>query len=65
MVQMDKLVLGFIADILYMKGVICYDEFEAIMDVRTPKDLQTVTDKILNEEYNPNKRGEAYVGYGK
>ena len=57
---MDKLVLGFIADILYYKGIICYEEVEAIFDASTPQDLQVIIDKIMNQEYSVYKRGEHY-----
>ena len=62
---MDKLVLGFLADVLYIKGVICLEEFEAINDVTNPQDLDVIVEKMLRSEYNVYKRGEAYVGYDK
>lgn len=62
---MDKTILGFLADVLYFKGIICFDEFDAIMECRTPADLGVVAERIGQDDFNPYKRGEAYVGYGK
>lgn len=61
----DKLVLGFVADILYIKGIICLDEFEAIGDVTDATQLNDIVDRMLKDDFNKFKRGEAYVGYGK
>ena len=58
--KMDKLVLGFICDILYYKKILCHEEIEAIYDAETPHDLQRIIDKIMNQEYNVYKRGEHY-----
>lgn len=60
-----KLVLGFLADVLYIKGIICYDEFEAIGDAKNAEDIAVVVDRMLLEDFNVYKRGEAYVGYNK
>lgn len=60
---MDKQVLGFLADILYIKGIIYYDEFEAIQNVTKPSDLQDIVEGMLCGQFNGYKRGEAYVGY--
>lgn len=56
---MDKLTLGFLADLLYCKEVICYEEFEAIQAATQPSDLDVITDKILRGEFNVYKRGES------
>jgi len=58
---MDKLVLGFLADILYIKGFICFDEFEAIQEVKTPSDLDSLVEKLLRGEFNAHRKGEGYV----
>lgn len=57
---MDKLVLGFMADVLYIKGLICYDEYEAIMDVKKVEDLQIIVEHMLRGEFNGYKKGETY-----
>ena len=57
---MDKLTLGFLADVLYYKGIICYEEVEAIFDAKNAQDLQVIIDKMMNQEFNPYKRGEHY-----
>ena len=59
--NVDKVVLKFLADVLYIKGVICYDEFEDIMEVKTFSDLDNIVEKMLRSEYNVHKRGEGYV----
>ena len=64
-IWMDKLMIGFMADVLYIKGILCFEEYEAIMDVKNPACLDEVVEKMLTDQYNPYKRGEAYVGYGK
>ena len=62
---MDKAVLGFFTDVMYIKGIICFDEYKAIMDSVNVQDLGVIVDKMLNDEFNVLKRGEAYVGYNK
>lgn len=57
---MDKGVLGFIADVLYIKGLINYDEFEAIMNAVTHQDLGDIVEKMLRGEYRGYKKGETY-----
>ena len=61
----DKLAIGFMADILYIKGIICFEELEDILDANHASDLDTITHKMLTSQYNLVKRGEAYVGYNK
>ena len=56
----DKLTLGFIADLLYYKGILCYEEVEAIFDAKNASDLQVIVDKVMNQEFNVYKRGEHY-----
>lgn len=59
---LDKVTLKFIADVLYIKGILCSDELEDIMDAATIEDLDHIVDKMLDDEYLL-KRGETY-GYG-
>lgn len=47
---------------LYIKGVICSEELEDILEVKTMDDLDNIIDKMLDDEYIL-KRGETY-GYG-
>jgi hypothetical protein len=58
-----KLVLGFIADVLYMKGILNADEMDDILDARTAPDLSKIFDKMMDGEYHGNRRGEVYTGY--
>jgi hypothetical protein len=55
-----KSVVGFLADVLYLKGFICYDEFEDIMNAKTDVDLGNIVEKMLRSEYNVYKKGESY-----
>ncbi len=58
---MDKVLLKFFADVLYLKGLLCYEELEAIMDVQSLSDLDGIFEKMYRGEYNVYKRGEPYV----
>lgn len=62
---MDKAVLGFLADILYIKKIICFEEFEDIMESTNPSDLDAITEKMLRGEYNVYKQGETYLQYAR
>lgn len=42
-----KLVLGFIADLLYMKNVITAEELESIYDSRNAEDLENIIEDML------------------
>lgn len=55
----DKVVLKFITDVLYIKGILCSEELEAILDATNAKDLDIIIDKMLDDEYVL-KRGETY-----
>lgn len=55
-----KSVLGFIADVLYIKGLICYDEFESIMDAKSDEELGHIVEKLLRGDFNAYKKGESY-----
>ena len=58
-ILLDKIILKFFADVLYIKGVLCSEELEAIMDASNIKDLDTIINKMLDDEYVL-KRGETY-----
>ena len=55
-----KDVVKFLADILYLKGVINFDEFEAIMESHNFFDLDKIVEKIIRGEFDNYRRGEAY-----
>lgn len=57
---MDKTVLGFLADVLYLKGIICYDELEAINEVKNEKELGEVFERMIRGNFNVYKKGETY-----
>lgn len=60
---MDKIILKFLADVLYIKEKLCYEEYEDIMNVKTPDDLDKIVDKMLRGDYNTLRRGESYGRY--
>lgn len=62
---MDKICLKFLADVLYLKGFICFEEFEDVMDATIPADLDNITDKMIRGEYNVYRQGEGYIRYAK
>lgn len=49
---MDKIILKFLADVLYVKGIICLEEYEAILDSESMECLDTIVDKMLRDEYS-------------
>lgn len=55
---MDKILLKFFTDVLYLKGVLCYDEFDDIMDCSRPEDLDNVFEKMMRGNYNSYRRGD-------
>ena len=57
---MDKVLLKFVADVLYAKKLICSEEIEAIYDAVTPQDLDDIFEKMLRGEFNVYKKGESY-----
>ena len=62
---MDKLAICFFAEILYIKKIIGIDELEAILDIKTPSDLDEFIERLITDGFDLNKRGESYIGYGK
>lgn len=56
-----KIVIALFADILYMKGIICFEELDAIFDIRNEQDVQAFTERLLRGEFNVYKRGEHYI----
>jgi hypothetical protein len=57
---MDKTTLGFIADVLYLKGIICYDELEAVQEVTNEVELGDVFERMIRGDFNVYKKGESY-----
>lgn len=55
---MDKILLKFFADVMYLKGLICFEEFECILDCSTPEDLDSVFERMMKEDFNYYARGE-------
>lgn len=57
----NQLSIGFLADILYIKGIICYEEFDAMQKATQASDLNVIVDRMLRSDFNVYKRGEGYV----
>lgn len=55
---MDKVILKFFTDVMYLKGILCYEELDAIMDCANHNDLDCVFESMMKEEYNNYKRGD-------
>lgn len=49
---MDKGVLKFVADVLYVKEIISLPEYEAIMEACTLQCLDDIVEKMLSEGFN-------------
>ena len=57
---MDKLAIGLIADILYMKKIICFEELEALLDAKSPTDIYAFQERLLRGDFNVYRKGEHY-----
>lgn len=55
-----RVAIQLVADLLYIKGIICYDEFESLLDIRNSADAEGFTEKLLCGDFNVYKRGEHY-----
>lgn len=62
---MDKIGLKFLADVLYIKGFICFEEFDAIMESKNASDLDDIVEKMIRGEFNVYRQGEGYIRYAK
>lgn len=60
---MDKITLKFLADVLYIRGLICFEMFDDIMEAKIPEDLDDIVEKFIRGTYNVYKKGEGYVRY--
>lgn len=61
---MDKLAIGFLADILYIKAIISFDEYDAIQKIKKAEDIQEVVDRMLRGDYSAHRKGEGYITTG-
>lgn len=55
-----KVLLKFFADVMYVKGLLCSEELEDIMEARTLFDLDNIFEKMMRGGYNAYKKGESY-----
>lgn len=60
---MDKIAIQFFADVLYLKGLLCFEEMEAILDARNAEDLDVIFEKMYKGTFNVYKRGEPYTDF--
>lgn len=49
---MDKGVLKFVADVLYVKEIISLPEYEAVMEACTLECLDVIIDRMLRDDFN-------------
>ena len=56
--MMDKVLLKFFADVMYLKNVICFEEFDEIMECCNADDLDCVFEGMMRGKYNAYKRGD-------
>jgi hypothetical protein len=57
---LDKLTIGLLADILYTKEIICFEELQGLMDIKHPTDVDAFVERMMRGEFNVYKRGEHY-----
>lgn len=66
MIVIDKIVLKFLADVLYIKEIINLGEYDDILDSKSYHDLDAIAEKMLGGGYiGTFKKGESYTLYGK
>ena len=58
---MDKVTIKFFADVLYIKGVLCYEEYNDILESSCTNCLDIIVEKMLRDNYNPYTRGDIVV----
>jgi hypothetical protein len=56
-----KVAIGLFADILYDKGLLCFEEMDALLNISSAEDAYAFSDKLLRGEFNVYKRGEIYL----
>lgn len=55
-----KIIIGLFADILYMRGLLCFDEMESLLDIKNESDVFAFSERLLRGDFNAYKRGEIY-----
>lgn len=58
-----KVVIALFGDILYEKGVLCFEELEALFNIKDISDVELFTERLMRGEFNVYKRGEHYTAY--
>lgn len=54
----DKVLLKFFSDVLYLKRVICIEEYEAIVDSTSINDLESIFEGMMCDKFRDYRRGE-------
>lgn len=49
---MDKIILKFVADVLYVKAIISLEEYEDVMSACKPSCLDKIVERMLRDDYN-------------
>lgn len=53
----EKTILGFVSDVLFLKGVVCYEEYEAMQAAKSHEDVNEIVEGMLRSSFNQFKRG--------
>lgn len=53
-----KIIIKFFTDVLYLNNIICFDEYDDIMECCCVQDLDNVFEKMMQGKYNTYRRGE-------
>ena len=55
-----KIVIQLFADILYDKGLLCFEEMDTLLSITNTQDAHEFSERLLRGEFNVYKRGEIY-----
>lgn len=56
-----RIIIGLFADILYSKNLLCFEEMDALLEIKSAEDVYAFSDKLLRGDFNVYKRGEIYL----
>lgn len=56
-----RVIIGLFADIMYNKGLLCFEEMDALLEITSAEEAYIFSDKLLRGDFNVYKRGEIYL----
>ena len=56
-----KAAINLFADILYAKGLLCFEEMDALLDISNQQDVYNFSERMIRGDFNVYKRGEVYT----